>query len=654
VQELDISTNRITFADFGEELHTVPALCHLDISVNPLGDSGARRVIKQLPAAPNLAAINLRLTGVGAEGVAELVKQLPGMANLRVLNLAANRIDPSTVSTLAKGLAAAAALEALELGGNAVDHVAMVQLAAATASSPCLAKINMSHVSVDVRRDASVPEFTQPFPESLRWLNMSIRASRTGAGALFTTRTCNELRLLGLSFERLAAVEMLDVSGCVVEQEPFTNVLMNLTAIKDLNISRMKVTDIDIGLAGTLGRLTSLTALRAICSCKQTPVDLFEGALAAPTHSWLPAFRPLTALRHLNLSLRMCEHEVNVNTLTNLTFLDLSGNRLNADGCVALSRAFSKLQSLQHLGLRQTGCRDVDLRRMLLLAVELKSLTHLDISDTKHTTDGLGDIDSLGQSLAQLTALQVLVWHNAPNDQLVQLGAHLAPLTCLSKIDLEETEMGTFVRQADLLWLHPLSRSLKALNLKDTQVLCGKDIHQTETQQVYPHCALHLSALTALEELNLCSNMYRDRPGRKEKSVLYVIVSQLRQLRILKLRNMGLSPEAFEQLAPALGHLAHLSSLDLGRNSALGTLSMRLLARHLSGTLGLAKLLLDNIPLACSLSVSNSEDNVVRRALGRCTCKVCDRKDLPRLAWDDVPQLPGVGRGFSGYALRGH
>jgi Leucine-rich repeat (LRR) protein len=40
--------------------------------------------------------------------------------------------------------------------------------------------------------------------------------------------------------------------------------------------------------------------------------------------------------RHLNLSLRMYEHEVNVNTLTNLTFLDLSGNPLDAGDFVAL------------------------------------------------------------------------------------------------------------------------------------------------------------------------------------------------------------------------------------------------------------------------------------------------------------------------------
>jgi hypothetical protein len=268
---------------------------------------------------------------------------------------------------------------------------------------------------------------------------------------------------------------------------------------------------------------------------------------------------------------------------------------------------------------------------MLLCAVEMAALTHLDL--TKAAVDvAEGQSELLGQSPAHLRALRSLTWAAAPPAALARIGLHLAALTALSRVDLQDTDLSATPEGWDVTWLALLAGSLRALSLRNTRLFGAKNTPPETALAKHADIVAHLAACTRLDHLNLSANVRSDVVAGE--SVLAAIIAPLRALRTLKLRAMGLSPAQFELLAPAIAELAHLSSLDLGKNDKLGTASVKLLAEHAQGLMGLGEVQLDGLPLACARDVPRG--SVVRSALGGCDCTRCDQHHQRVADVDDV------------------
>jgi hypothetical protein len=71
-------------------------------------------------------------------------------------------------------------------------------------------------------------------------------------------------------------------------------VLLNMGALQDLDISRLKIVGMDVGFAAVLACVTTLTRLVARAACRKAHAD------GEPV-AWLGGLTHLTRLRHLDL-----------------------------------------------------------------------------------------------------------------------------------------------------------------------------------------------------------------------------------------------------------------------------------------------------------------------------------------------------------------
>ena len=404
-----------------------------------------------------------------------------------------------------------------------------------------------------------------------------------------------------------------------------------LHELRELDISGLSIEDHSVEVPDTFSRISSLTRLDARKACDTgLGADLdFEAIM----HPWLQGCARMPQLRHLDLSSRRSEVGCSVAELTMLTYLNLSGNKLSPSGLEALSHSLGACSRLQHLNVAQAKGKHAPAAAFdtfLLSVVELPELQHLDVSGC-----GKDSLEVSGSALGHLASLRELVWHKAPAAALPLSGLNLTALTALSSVDLAGTKVGHVDDTWDIAWLALLRPTLRSLNLKNTRLFgidskAAGDARQamlgSEDRLKLEEVAQHLRVLTGLTALNLSGNAY---PSMSSVT-LGEMLAGMRQLRVLKLRTMGLTAGEFSGVADVLPHLAHLLTLDVGRNKELGTESAVKLARAVAGLLGLHELFMDGLPKACSKAVSREageDGDAVVRSLGICKCKSCDHAE---------------------------
>lgn len=654
-QELDISSNKITgetMDEFGSEMHVVPKLTSLDISINNLGADGAASLFAHLSVCSALRRLAARHVGISGAAVPALITALPQLPSLAELDLASNKLKTADMDILVAGLGGAPALEVLTLHDTPVDQVVLRSLAAALAPNGKLRELDVGHVA-GVGRGAGDDAPQAAFPTTLCSLNVNCRPARLQkpVQCVLDNEACDNPALLGLSMANLRLLETLDITGAHLEEQSLRNLLMRLLNVNDLTLHRVGVTDMQV-TGDILAGLQGLTALRASRACRAAEL---QSEVTIETPAWLPDLVTLTRLCHLDLSGRGGENRADVSGLPGLTFLDLSHNPgLTGQGHLDLAASFGDLKALQHLNIADTGVDTEGVVAILNAIFALSALTHLNLSEPLPTAAAAAAAhrDALGTSVAKLTALRELIWRSAPPALLVSIGYYLAPLKALSKLDVEGTKLGEGGASVDLAWLSLLAESLTSLNLKSTCVFGGRDASDEQRLELFADLSAPLCALTNLRELVLSNNAYADVVSGE--SLLYEILSHMLQLRVLKLRGMGLTEASFVAFVPALELLGHLSELDLGRNDALTPGCIKLLSRKLTKTISVAILRLDGIDLPTHANMTVEDDDVVRRALGPCRS---DSSSNGGRATPEVeePALLQQGRGFLGArrALRG-
>lgn len=415
--------------------------------------------------------------------------------------------------------------------------------------------------------------------------------------------------------------------GAGVSFSACVQVLGRLHALRELDISRLTMHDHSQAVPAAFSRLSSLTRLDARKACNAPPLGAHED-FKVP---WLEGCTHVRRLRHLDLGGRHSEVGCSIAQLPDLTYLDVSGNGLKTTGLRALSTSLDECPRLRYVSIAALPDRKpppAAFDDFLLSIVQLTEIEHLDLSNC-----GKGSLEVTGRALGHLASLRSLVWRKAPPAALPQTGLNFTALTALSSVDLAGTQIGRKDATWDIAWLALLRPTLRSLNLKNTRLFgieaaAVGDLRRTmlrsDDRLKLEEVAQHLRVLTGLTALNLSGNAY---PSMSSVA-LGDMLAGMRQLRVLKLRTMGLSSTEFAGVAAVLPHFAHLCTLDVGRNAALGTENGVQLARATAGLLGLCELFVDGMPKMCSKAVkeqSGEGDCALVRVLGVCMCEQCDQ-----------------------------
>ena len=411
-------------------------------------------------------------------------------------------------------------------------------------------------------------------------------------------------------------------------------------SLRALNMNSVNIEEPSMDCYTILLRLTALTRLEARAAVRTTSrmeAEEFGQEAEAGIRSWLGGLRKLTSLQHLDLGNRKAETGARVDELTALTYLNLDGNPIRGEGHAALVQTLPQLTNLQHLSLSRALRRAAPLSQLLVAAMALQQLTHLDVSraNAEAGRTPLGEAAdersaAVGQSLAFMTELRSLVWTHMSAALLPRIGMHLNGLTALSSLNLESAKMQAVAKDAawDTAWLALLGPSLRRLSLKETGLWGRTEMSDYAIRQRHNEVVEHVGALTLLTTLNLSCNAFtRCRETPQVHDSLSQLLTKLTGLQELKLRDCALTTPALEATVQSLQRLLHLRTLDLGKNEALGTAAMQALWKHVSRLMGLHELRLDSLPSACS-NVVGSPGDLVRRALGRCTCEKCDQSKM--------------------------
>ncbi|KEY65381.1 hypothetical protein S7711_04278 [Stachybotrys chartarum IBT 7711] len=154
-------------------------LSSLYMSMNPLGDGGARALADALREAPQLTRLSLQSVGVSTQGAVALCEALTGHAGIRTLDLgqayatqdlkqAYNYIEDAAVPAMAELLTSTPGLEYFNLGHCPVSPRALLELSAAVLRAPSLLYYTASSILPDPDRAEPrfVPSREQPLPDA--------------------------------------------------------------------------------------------------------------------------------------------------------------------------------------------------------------------------------------------------------------------------------------------------------------------------------------------------------------------------------------------------------------------------------------------------------------------------------------------------------
>jgi Ran GTPase-activating protein (RanGAP) involved in mRNA processing and transport len=256
--------------------------------------------------------------------------------------------------------------------------------------------------------------------------------------------------------------------------------------------------------------------------------------------------------------------------------LDLSGNNLGREGCVALGSALeaSRNPKLQGLNLCNNIIDDEGLRALVAGMKNCRNLTNLSLTgNVLITVDGCKSLSTLFRSRCRLTHLN-LDQMNIGGDGARVIAAGLAKLRLLEELDLSHNSIGnegasTLAGELGLLY------SLKRLIVSNNSI--GNDGAGA--------LAHGLTFVHSLKELDLSSNSI----GDAGVTALSYGLAYLHPLERVNLSNNSFGDEGLRKLAENLSKCNNVSWLDLSGTrlitaSGLRNLSTLLQSRKCSLT----------------------------------------------------------------------
>eukprot|EP00984_Skeletonema_dohrnii_P011454 scaffold4580_cov73-Skeletonema_dohrnii-CCMP3373.AAC.5 len=217
--------------------------------------------------------------------------------------------------------------------------------------------------------------------------------------------------------------------------------------------------------------------------------------------------------------------------------LNLSGNDIGRDGCVALGSMLEGMRNpaLSILNLRYNNIDDEGLHALVAKLIHCHNLTSICLNGNALITEaGLRSLSTLFQSDSCRLEHLDLNLASIDNDGAVALAAGLASLPTLKKLDLSGTSIGDQGLQA-------LVRGLVNCNL--------------------------------LEELNLSQNLF---PGLGLRSLGTLL--QRTMLKELCLRNDAINDEGLQGLVESMTTRCSLTHLDLSYNPSITAAGLRTLS----------------------------------------------------------------------------
>ncbi len=386
------------------ELRIIHGLTSLNLSINSIGNDGARAIAEHLTG---LTSLNLSSNSIGDDGARAIAEHLTGLTSL---NLSSNSIGDDGARAIAEHLTG---LTSLELGFNTIG----------VDGTRAIAEHLAGLTSLNLAFNAIGDDGTRAIAEHLTGL--------TSLELGFNTIGVDGTRAIA---EHLTGLKSLDLGFNTIGNDGARTIAEHLTGLRSLNLNSNSIgADGARAIAEHLAGLTSLDL-----GFNSIGVD---GAYAIAEHltglSWLnlnnnsigndgarTIAEYLTGLTSINLwsnsigddgARAIAEH------LTGVTSLDLGNNLIGVDGARAIAEHLTGLTSLE---LSSNSIGDDGARA---IAEYLAGVTSLDLGNNSIGVDGAR---AIAEHLTGLTSLN-LSSNSIGVDGARAIAKHLAGLTSL-------------------------------------------------------------------------------------------------------------------------------------------------------------------------------------------------------------------------------
>ena len=346
--------------DLPQKLSTLTSLTSLNLTLNEIGDEGARAIAtlsnltslslwdndigaegaRALGTLSNLTSLDLNLNDIGSEGL----RALANLSNLTSLQLAGNKIGAEG----ARALANLSNLTSLQLAGNKIG--AEGAWALANLSNLTSLALGGNNIGADgARAIATLSNLT----------SLSLWDNNIGSEGARALATLSNLTSLDLRENRIGDAGMralgtlsnltsLDLSDNNIEAEG-ARALANLSNLTSLNLRWNNIGDEGVRALATLFNLTSL--------------NLYNNKIGVEGAWGLANLSNLTSL-NLRWNNIGDEGARAIATLSNLTSLDLFGNNIGEEGARMFLDVWCKrsnAERLKTLDLRENPLKTLPL-----------------------------------------------------------------------------------------------------------------------------------------------------------------------------------------------------------------------------------------------------------------------------------------------------
>ena len=589
IEELDLSSNNLTLADFQQiqlPLSNLSQLKRLNLSNNPHGISALlekilpslkkmeelrlsnthlngddlKRICYSLASFKSLKYLELSMNTIGPDGIKELANILKEFPLLERLDLSRSCLQGDDINVLCQGLVPLKKMKSLDLSGNIIDSQILDD---AWLLPPTLEELTFSDVIHGEKLFAEIK--TLQNLEKLHLSNLKLRAC--------------DVEILATTLSSFPKMEELSLADIVIAcscgydckcYEQLFSALGSLKYLKELELIRISI---DKTGAKALARvLPSLTLLEKLV-LGYIPFD------------------------------NECDEQQLFAALENLKYLkelDLERININKTGAEALTRVLPSLTLLEKLVIGRIVSDDECDEQLFAALGNLKYLKELDLSRININKTCA---EALARVLPSLTLLEKLELRVI--NLYDECGEH-ALLAALGNVKyLKELELIRI--SIDKTGAKALARVLPSLTLLEKLVLGKTDLdYECDHEQLLAA----LDNLKYLKELDLsrvCIN-------KTDAEALARVLPSLTLLEKLKLGEIDLDCGCDEQLFAALGNLKYLKELDLGC-VYINKTGAEALARVLPSLTLLEKLELEGIDLDDQCDELDLDDQCDEHAL---------------------------------------
>lgn len=281
--------------------------------------------------------------------------------------------------------------------------------------------------------------------------------------------------------------------------------------------------------------------------------DLFELSLDSIENFFeiLKNCNELKSLKLVGINNKIKTSVLNqLQTLTNLTGLDLSGNELGLLDSDLLPETLMNLTNLKSLNLSDNELCSKEIQTLSKALENLISLVDLDMSSNGLCKD---EIEHISKAIAEMSSLSTLNLSENELDEYcaVHLSKALEKSSNLTKLDISDNNFGSDDIQLVLKSLQNL-KNFTDLDISNNDLECeGAELISNS-----------LKALINLKVLNISDNDI----GFKGARYISIALKDMKNLQVLDLSKNALGEMGALDIASAFESLKELTKLDLSSN----------------------------------------------------------------------------------------